>query len=145
MTEQANVVSPILTITVDGNPREIFMSFALLNRVCYLMGDSTQVPLILQDPELREAVLIEALAERDSKGKVLKRYQMDEISVSFEDIQNLLEFVSEHVVDFTVAAVERANKVMAARMDRIGAIPKPSSSTATLTGPESSASKTPAA
>ncbi len=114
-----------ITVNIDDKPFEIFMSFALLNRICYIMGDSTQVPLILQDPELREAVLVECFAERDAKGKVLNRRTMEEISVGFEDIQNVLEFVSEHVVDFTMAAVERATRVMTSREARLKALAVP--------------------
>lgn len=145
MTDTVTALPYEITVNVDGVPRSIFMSFALLNRCCYLMGDSTQIPLILQDPELREALLVEVLADRDVKGKVIKRYGIDEVALSFDHIQDLLEFVSEHVADFTVAAVERANRVMASRKVRIEAIAKPLSSTPTPTGPESSPSKSPAA
>lgn len=133
--ETKQKLPPFITIEVDGKPFEVFMSFALLNRVCYLMGDSTQIPLILQDAELREAVLTEALAERDAKGKVLNKRGVDDVAVSLEDIQNVLEFISEHVADFTVGTVERANSVMQARLGRINALQKASSSTATQTGP----------
>lgn len=126
MTENVPAAAPKLphelTIDIDGKPFSVFMSFALLNRICYLMGDSTQIPLILQDPELREAIIIECIAERDQKGKVTSRRGIDEVSIGFDDIQNMLEFVSEHVADFTVAAVERAHKVMLSRQARIDAL-----------------------
>lgn len=145
MSESKQKLPQFINITVDGQPREILMSFALINRVCYLMGDASQIPMILQDAELREAVLVEAFAERDSKGKMISRKGMDEIDVSFDDIQDVLELVSEHVADFTMAAVERANRVLLARKAQIEALQKPSPSTATQTGPESSVSKSPAA
>lgn len=145
MTDTVATLPFEITVDVDGQARSIFMSFALLNRCCYLMGDSTQIPLILQDPELREAILVEVLSERDKFGKVISRKGMDEMTISFGHIQDLLEFVSEHVADFTVAAVERANRVMESRKARIDAIAKPLSSTPTPTGPESSPSKSPAA
>lgn len=141
-------LSHSLNVIVNDEPFEVFMSFSLLNRICFLMGDSAQIPLILQDAELREAVLIEALAVRDKKGKVVTRRGIDEISVSFEDIQNILEFASEHVADFTLGAVERSNKLMAAHFERIQGLQKQaaqSSSPATPTGPEDSPSKSPAA
>jgi hypothetical protein len=145
MSATPNKLPQFIDITVDGQPRQILMSFALVNRVCYMMGDATQIPMILQDAELREAVLVEALAERDAKGKVTSRKGIDEMDIAFDDIQNVLELVSEHVADFTMAAVERANRVMLARQARIQELQKGSSSTATQTGPESSASKSPAA
>lgn len=130
-----------ISIVVDGEPFEVFMSFAMLNRICYLMGDSAQIPLLLQDPELREVVLVECLALRDPKGKKLvgKERGIDDVVVSFEDIQNVLEFVSEHVADFTVAAVEKAQKIMMRNQSRINALNAPSSSTPTPTGQEGSA------
>lgn len=147
MTEQIEKPRPTLTIKVNGDDREIFMSFALLNRITYLMGDSSQIPLILQDPELREVVLVEALAERDKNGKVLVKKNMDEMDVTFDAIQDVLEFVSEHVADFTLAAMERATKVMVKHNARIQALaPKAASaSTPSPTGQENSASKSAAA
>lgn len=145
MSETKPKLPQFIEVTVDGQPRQILISFALVNRVCYLMGDASQIPMILQDAELREAILVEAFAERDAKGKVINRKGIDEMEVSFDDIQNVLELVSEHVADFTMAAVERANRVMLARKAQIEALQNPSSSTATQTGPESSASKSPAA
>jgi hypothetical protein len=143
MTTVTQPLPHTLNITVDGANFEFFMSFALLNRICYLMGDSTQIPLILQDPELREAILVECLALRDPKGKVIQKRELDEVSVSFDDVANLLEFVTEHVTDFTVASMERANKVLGRSQSRIDALKKPSSSTPTQAGPESSVSKSP--
>jgi hypothetical protein len=145
MSETKPKLPQFIEVKIDGEPRQILMSFALVNRVCYLMGDSTQIPMILQDAELREAVLIEAFAERDAKGKVINRKGMDEMEISFNDIQDTLELVSEHVADFTMAAVERANRVMLARKAQIEALQNPSPSTPTPTGPESSVSKNPAA
>lgn len=147
MTEQIEKARATITVKVNGEDREIFMSFALLNRVTYLMGDASQIPLILQDSELREVVLVEALAERDKNGKILNKKNMDEMDVSFDDIQNILEFVSEHVADFTLVAMERATKVMAKHQARILALaPKAaSSSTPSQPGQENSASKSAAA
>lgn len=126
--------APELQVIVNGVERTIFMSFALLNRCCYIVGGNEGIPLILQDSEMREAILVELLAERDEKGKVLKKYEIDELAVDFETVQNILEFVTGHVLDFTVAAAERSNRVLASQNDRLQKLAEQLPSTLTQNG-----------
>lgn len=132
-----------ITVKVDGAPFEIFMSFALLNRCCYIMGDNQDIPLILVNPEVREAILREVMAERGPKGKLINYRDLGDYEMAHEDYLNVLDFVSEHVADFTVAAVERSTKLLGKTQSRVDAIQKQtakvSASTASPTGPEASA------
>ncbi len=101
-----------ITVTVNGEKKEIFMSFALLNRLSYLIGGPDQIPVAVQDPDLREALLKEMLTERSKSGKILHAEgtlaNMEDLDVSMEDIHNLLDFCSEHVLDFTLAGLEKS-------------------------------------
>lgn len=133
-----SIKTPVLNVSVDGKPFEIFMSFALLNRCCYIMGENAHIPLILVDPEIREAILREVMALRDPKGKIESYRDLGEYEMSQDDYLNVLEFVAEHVADFTVAATERSARLLGktqSRVDQIGKqTVKLSASTASPTG-----------
>lgn len=136
MSAPAEKLPSSIDIVVDQKARTILMSFALINRAAFLMGDATQIPMILQDPELRELILVEALKERDEKGNILSNKGMHEIDISFEDVHNLLELISEHVADFSMAAAERAQRLLAKNQDRLNALMTAASpSTPTPAGP----------
>lgn len=126
----ANAAPPAsLTIQVDGAEREIFMSFALLNRLAYLLGDADQVHLILMNPAMRDIFLKELLAERTKGGKVSKELNVEDLEISLLDIENLLTFASEHILDFTMRAVEKAqalsNKTQARMSNLKSIVPGP--------------------
>lgn len=93
--------------TVNQQPREIFMSFALLNRMTYLVGAVEHVDAIMINPEMREAVLKEMLSERTPAGKLVgdKITELEDVEISLEDTRKLLAFVVDHLLDFFNQAV----------------------------------------
>lgn len=108
METQAQHPTPAssLYIKVDGQDREIFMSFGLLNQLTHIIGDMQNVGFVHVVPEVRAQVLNELLAERTKGGKVTKIVPHDEAEVSLEDVQKLLDFAVEHMLDFTLRATE---------------------------------------
>lgn len=102
-------LSPTCSVTIDKTEVEIFMSFALLNAVARHVGDPENIPLIMLNPDLREIILSELLAVRDPKGKVTQARSIDEVDITLLDVENLLDFVSEHVLDFMIRALEKTN------------------------------------
>lgn len=110
MTDQtpATKLPPSCFIKVDGKEHEIFMSFALLNRLAFLVGDIDNIGMIHINPEMREAFMKELMAERSKGGKITKEVQIDDVEISLDDIQLALDFASEHVLDFTLGALEKS-------------------------------------
>lgn len=100
-----------LVVTVDEKPFEVFMSFALLNQLAGMVGDPENITLIHVNSDLRVAVLNAMLAKRTEKGKLLETADVEEMNISYEDINKLLTFAAEHVVNFTVAALTAAKMV----------------------------------
>lgn len=131
--------NPKIKIQVDGEEREIFMSFALLNKLLRLVGPQENIPLIAISAELSEAVLYEVLAKRSATGKVLEQKPVEEIAITLDDVQDVLEFVSEQLLDFTVAALTKAAAQKGKVQERL------SSLLVSLTGPANSSLTTPAA
>lgn len=97
-----------IKVTINGEEREVFMSFALLNHLVAIIEDVTRLPMIQTDPLVRSIFLTELLHVRTKGGKVTERVEIDDLDMSMDEIQDLLEFASEHVLDFTLGALERA-------------------------------------
>lgn len=96
---------------VNGEERDIFMSFALLNRLSYLTGGAEGVehlPLIMVDPTIREAVLKELLAERSKTGRVKQEVELEDLELDLETIPDLLDWASAHILDFCLAGLEKS-------------------------------------
>lgn len=133
------LLSPSFDVKVNGEARTVFMSFALLNRLTFLLGSPDNVPLVHQNPELREAFMLELLAVRTKGGKVTQQVNLDEAEIDLEQVQELLTWASEHCLDFTIRALQNARKQQERHQVRISDL------TNTLIGSVSSNSKTAAA
>jgi hypothetical protein len=106
-------------VTVNGKEHEVFMSFALLNRLAYLVGSVDQLPMIQINPEMRDMFLGELLAERSKGGKVVTPCDPGDCDISLEDVQLVLDFASEHVLDFTLGALEKSAALQAKNQARM--------------------------
>lgn len=115
------------TIKVDDQDYEIFMSFALLNRIAFLVGNPDHVHTIMLNPEMREAVLRELISPRDKKGKISKVMEIYDVEISLEDTQIALDFAADHVMDFTVRALSRSAALQNRNQERIETLQKSTS------------------
>lgn len=131
--------NPRLTVTVNGEPRELFMSFGLLNELCRGIGDvrsAVQIPL---NSELRDYTLLAVLSERNERGEVEdgKAINLRTLNMSIEDAESLLGWVSEHCCDFFLRTMERVvstQKNQKVRIDALAALGLPQNSAPTPTG-----------
>lgn len=127
-----------LEVKINGDSKQLFMSYALLSRCTLIVGGPDQVPLLASDVEIQEKVLLEVLTVREKKNIVFKPETLDEIEVSLEDISLILDWVGSHIVDFfmkqTVKAVDQAKRyqkqVESLQHTANGLVPSPSSNAA---------------
>lgn len=133
MAEEVEKIPDSIRLMVNGVSIEVFMSFNKLNRCNFLMGGIENLPLIMMSPEMSSAILCEMLAE---KGKHLK---LEDVDINTDDAQQLLDFVSKHLLDFTLGAMERAEALQEKNKARTGnlAAVRASLSTPTTPGPQS--------
>jgi hypothetical protein len=118
-------VSHRLTITNGDKPHEIFMSFGLLNRITRHIGNIDQLPLMAVSPELQETVLVEIFTQRDPKGEATSIPTLDEIQVSLEDVDRILDFVGDHISNFFTLTAEKAQKramIIHEKMEKMSAL-----------------------
>lgn len=114
-------MSDKLSIIVNGEEREIFMSFGLLNHLCNVVGTIENVPLISIDVELRNTILPLTLAERTKSGKLINKElpEVDDFEITVEDGEKLLEWVTDHAGNFFIKALETARRLESNNKDRL--------------------------
>jgi hypothetical protein len=115
----SNQTADRITVTVAGQPREIFMSFGILNALCAAVANVEQVGLILLDPTLRLGVLEVLLSPRDDKGKITEKFDLERDEMSSADAEIVLEWAGDHVLDFFMRAVETQSRLLTKNKDRV--------------------------
>ena len=108
-----------LSITRDGQPRELFMSFGLLHELLAVVGDIVEISAIAVNAPLRDAVLTSVLAERNEKGVIQGELNLFVMEIPRSDIQVILSWVAGHVLDFFLTAIEESLKTHNAQTARL--------------------------
>ena len=132
-------LNPRHIVEVDGERRELKMSFGLLNELVALVGSAAYVGTIPVDAELGKAVLSTVLAKRDNTGTVVEELNLFETNITPEQTMALYQWVMGHVLDFFLAALETAATVGSQFNQRLEALfpPSPSGSALSLSETQS--------
>ncbi len=130
-------LSDTISITVDGETRDIFMSFGLLNELTSIIKDPSLVGAVQLNPELRETFLTAILAKRKKSGKIEEAIDFDDIDISVGDVERVLPWAQEHVLSFFVRSFRNIQTVT----ERYSA--EVTSLTSSLVGSKDSVSKKP--
>jgi hypothetical protein len=125
------------SITIDGEEKDIKMSFALLNIICRSVGDIDGALMLDIDQDLREAVLIELLSPRNEKGKISEPVDLMVADVTPQAVADILSWAGDHLMDFFLAALESTKAKQEKHKGRLAALMP------TSTGLEISNGKTP--
>lgn len=112
-------MSDKLSITFEGNERELFMSYGLLNELAKLVGSPEVAPSISLDEHLREEVLKACLADRKpNSGKVIAPVaDMDDLDITISDIEAVLDWATENVLGFFVRSLGKMVKRVESNKD----------------------------
>ena len=102
-------------IKQDGETREIFMSFGLLNEITALMGEPATAASVYFAPKLREQVLLAALHKRTKSGKVEELVtEIEDLDIPTSDIEALLAWEVDHAIGFFTRSMDRVVKLKGA-------------------------------
>lgn len=104
--------SATFNLTVNGEDKDVFMSFALLNTITGYFQSKSDLEQILLNADVRASVLIELLSERNETGRITKSIDLNNMQVDQDELLDLLEWVAEHVESFFTKALARANQRM---------------------------------
>jgi len=126
-----------ITITINEESRDIFMSFGLLNELTTIVGDPSRVAAVHLDPELRETFLTALFAKRKKSGKIEENIDYDDLDISVEDVEKALTWSQEHVLSFFVRSFRNIQTVTEKYQEEVTSL------TSSLAGSKTSASKKP--
>lgn len=96
-----------LTVKINGEPRELNMSFNLQRRIVKLV-DVTKLDRLQIDPNLSDPVIEECIQKRDKRGKPEVFEKLDDIDIAPQDADTVLQWATGHIVDFFVKRLEAA-------------------------------------
>lgn len=139
MTEQ--IPTPDVTLTLS-NGKQVFMSYGLLNLLARMIGSPEQVAMLYLDMELQSTLLCHALGEVDpAKGTITPA--VGTTSLSMEDAEKLTHWIAEHILDFFVRTLGKANNLEKKFLPRLAVFK--SSSTGSEVSPSTNLSAGPLA
>jgi ABC-type Fe3+ transport system substrate-binding protein len=124
-----------LTVTINDEERELFMSFGLLDELTRIVKDPARIGSINLDPDLRQEFLTATFAKRKKSGKIEEPTDFDDLDVSIEDIEKTISWAQEHVLNFFVRSFRNIQKVTEQYQTEITDL------TSSLAGSKGSASK----
>lgn len=111
-----------IEVKVNGENRDIKMTFGMLNTLCQIVGDVDNIASLHVDAYVRSKILTELLSDRDSRGKVRATADLESTDVSMDDVEALLTWAGDHVLDFFLKALERTKALQDKHLPRIKAL-----------------------
>jgi len=132
-------VNQKITVKVNGESTEYFMSFGLLNEIMRSVGDPDTIGQIIVNYDLRDNILGAVLSKRSKSGKIENKVGIEDVEIDPADVNRLLTWVTEHVVSFFIESMTQMKGVMEKHQGQM------SSLMSSLAGQGSSASSTPSA
>jgi hypothetical protein len=129
--------NPRIKISVNGEQRDLYMSFGLLNEICRGIGNFQAALQIPVDAELRDYALLAVLSERNDEGEVTTAANLRKLDIPVDEVEDLLAWITDHCTDFFLRTMERVvknQKTNEARMKALAALKIPENSTPTPTG-----------
>lgn len=129
MSQEIEKLSRTITLDVNGKSREVFMSMGLLNELCKNIGDVENIGNVVVDDGLREKVIVALLAERSKSGKVVQKFEIDDLDLDPDEVIALVAWATEWVVDFFMKSAEAAKRVMVKNQERLTSLMSSSAGT----------------
>lgn len=104
---------------------EIKMTYGLQNRLAKLIQNVTNVSLILTDPQIQEAVIVNIFNKYDKKGQVVAEADLEEVMYDPIEIQTLLVWVTEHLTNFFLLNLQSMTRIVGVYQKEVESSLKP--------------------
>lgn len=88
-----------ITITHNGEPRELFMSWLRKNSILRFVDNPTQIIWLSSEPDLIENVMRIMLAPKAGAGGMFE-HELTEEEVNEDDVQRVMAWVQDHLTYF---------------------------------------------
>lgn len=139
MSENQQNTPDKLDIKLNDKDVELFMSYALLNRLAKIGGSAEDLSAIFVQPDFQEAIIVECLKKHGPEDKAKDELDIEDFNLHRDDAESIVNWAGGHIVDFFLKAFENATEANR-RME-----PMMSALMSSSDGTETSTSKTPSA
>lgn len=100
-----------LSVVVNKEPQEVFMSGGLVRRLSAYMGNLQDFSAVFGDAELQNLLVVEALRPRNKRGETAQEYTIEDFELSTEDTTKLVMWITEHALHFFVQSLQSAKEL----------------------------------
>ena len=104
-----------LTIRVNGEDKEIFMSGGLVRRLASITGVLSDYTSLFTNIPVQEQLVIECLRPRKPAGKPLDssvEYSLEDFEMTTEDTEKLIAWVADHCLHFFLSSAASATNLV---------------------------------
>lgn len=107
------VVKPndYITIKVNKEDREVFMSGGLIRNLVPYFMDLQSVAEIFGQPILQNEVIIQALKPRTPRGTPVADPTIDEFEMTQDESNKFIAWITEHVLHYFIGSVTTAQEL----------------------------------
>lgn len=103
--------SDFLSIKVNKEDKEVFMSGGLIRNLVPYYMDFQSVAEIFNQPIIQNEIIIQTLKARSVRGAPIETVTIDDFDMSMEDTNRLIAWVTEHVLFYFIESVTTAHKL----------------------------------
>lgn len=115
-------MSDTFKIKIGGEDHEVKMTFGMLHVITAIVGDIDDIPQMSYNPELRTALLVNLLSDRDEKGEIIEEVSLWNLDADEVEIIELLDWAGAHVADFFLKSLAKTKTLLENRQDDLKAL-----------------------
>jgi len=125
-TPQKNPPAPYFTFKPERNIAPILMSYGRLNQLAQLCPDPTRVAEVYVDVDLQQALISLALGSYHAEDQTFIPANVHALQIDLEEATELLAWIVEHLLDFFVRQLEKAQALEKKYQGRLAPSSQPS-------------------
>ena len=88
------------------------MSYGLVRSLSKILPSLDHIPALMLNDELRDKVLVALLSDRSNTGKVTKEADLDESDIAVEEVERVIAWAQEHLLDFFLRSAKNAQTLL---------------------------------
>lgn len=113
-----------ISVVVNGEVREVFMSGGLLRNVIPYYMDLGGVADIFNQPFLQNDVIVQCLKPRTPRGIAVEVYTIDDFEMTIEESNKLIAWTAEHAIHYFIESVTTAHQLGQRNEDQLKKLQK---------------------
>lgn len=103
----SDLPSTHLTVTINEESKELFMSAGLVRRLVGLANVIDDITKIYVDAKVQELMIVEVVRPHTPRGEAIKDYTLDDFEMSDADADLIIDWAGKHIVNFFTKSVQK--------------------------------------